>query len=56
MAIQFVGTNAAAQNFFSAGFGVEQPLPTLLNERDGKGASRRRQPKAWQASDSLGLP
>src|SRR5258708_15820786 len=35
--IQFVGTNAAAQNFFSAGFGVEQPLPTLLNERDGKG-------------------
>ncbi len=44
--IQFVGTNAAAQNFFSAGFGVEQPLPTLLNERDGKGpiivANRKR--------------
>src|SRR6266436_4346660 len=44
--IQFVGTNTAAQNFFSAGFGVEQPLPTLLNERDGKGpiiiANRKR--------------
>src|SRR5258705_12398211 len=44
--MQFVGTNAAAEDFFSGGVGVEHPLPSLLNERDGKGpiiiANRKR--------------